>query len=341
MKGTAVILAAGHGVRMRSALPKVLHPLVGVPLIRYPLKAVGEATGETPVVVVGHGADAVRYELGDEARFAVQEQQLGTAHAVLSAEAQLAGRGDLVLVTSADLPLLTTATFRRLLAAQAENTGPLTMVTIISPDPRGFGRILRAEDGSVTAIIEEAQATPEQRAIRELNVGAYCFRSDWLWPALRRVKISPKGEYYLTDLIGLAVGDGQYVQALTLEDPSESIGINNRLHLSEAEAALRRRINEAWMLAGVTLIDPRATYIEAGVKIGEDTTIYPGTHLRGHTEIGKGCHIGPNTILEDARVGAGCTILSSVVEKTTLDDNIKIGPFAHIREDVVQTVPIH
>ena len=163
------------------------------------------------------------------------------------------------------------------------------MLTCMVDDPRGFGRIVREADGHVKAIVEEAQATPEQQAIRELNVGVYCFSPKWLWDALRRIPLSPKGEYYLTDLVAIAVGDGLSVEAELLDDPEEGIGINTRNHLAEAMAILRRRINQHWMLEGVTLVDPQTTYIEPGVTIGMDTVIWPNTHLLGDTKIGEGC----------------------------------------------------
>ena len=202
MKATAVILAAGQGTRMRSALPKVLHPLGGKPLLQYSLDLAAQIGSSSPVVVVGHGAEQVREIVGDEARFAVQENQLGTANAVQAAEKVAAGEAGLVVVISADMPLLRPETLQELVNRQIKNDGPISMLTVISDNPRGFGRIVRTAGGGVAAIVEEAQATPEQLAIRELNVGAYCFRDDWLWPALNRVKIS-RQRASITSLIWL------------------------------------------------------------------------------------------------------------------------------------------
>ncbi len=327
-----IILAAGQGVRMRSALPKVLHEIGGRPLLRHVLQAVTGAGLPQPVVVVGHGAEAVRAAVGADARCVMQTQQLGTANAVQAAEELLTGQTDLVLVVNGDMPLLTAETLARLVALQTANPGPLTLLTLITPDPRGFGRIVRDRAGAVQAIVEEAQATPEQRAITELNAGAYCFRADWLWSALRRIPLSPKGEYYLTDTVALAVAEGLAVQAVCLDDPTEAMGINTRVHLAEAEALLRRRTNTALMLSGVTLIDPDHTYIEPGVQIGADTIIYPNTYLRGATRIGSGCAIGPNTILEDTTVGDRCTILAAVTEKAVIEDEVSMGPFCRLRK---------
>ena len=254
MKVTAVLLAAGQGTRMKSDLPKMLHPVCGQPMVFHALHAAQEASDGQPVLVIGHGAEAVRAAVGDSARCVVQEQQLGTGHAVLQAESLLRGKSDLVLVTYGDMPLLRGETLLRLVEKQKDNTGPMTLLTVVADDPRGFGRILRKQDGTVAAIVEEAAATPEQLSIKELNVGAYCFSADWLWDALHRIPVSKKGEYYLTDTVELAVQDDLPVQAIVMDDMVETIGINTRVHLAEAEAAMRKRINTGHMLAGVTLI---------------------------------------------------------------------------------------
>ncbi|MBE3119273.1 MAG: bifunctional UDP-N-acetylglucosamine diphosphorylase/glucosamine-1-phosphate N-acetyltransferase GlmU [Candidatus Atribacteria bacterium] len=341
MKITAVILAAGQGTRMNSDLPKVLHPVCGVPMIAHSLAAVKAASSETPVVIIGHGAEAVREFLGEKARCVVQDPQLGTGHAVQQAESILRGKTDLVLVTYADMPLLRPETIKGLVETQKANKGPLTMLTVSAADPRGFGRVVRAPGGSVQAIVEEAAATEEQLSIHELNVGAYCFSADWLWEALHKIKVSPhagngtttqKGEYYLTDTVALAVQAGLTVQALVSDDLVETIGINTRVHLAEAELAMRQRINRAHMLAGVTIVDPASTYIELGIKIGRDTVIWPNTYLRGKTVIGEGCVIGPNTIAEDTTVGDCCEILAAVMEGAVVEDNVGIGPFARLRK---------
>ncbi|RME90921.1 MAG: UDP-N-acetylglucosamine diphosphorylase/glucosamine-1-phosphate N-acetyltransferase [Anaerolineae bacterium] len=332
MKTAAVLLAAGRGTRMKSSLPKVLHPVAGRPMLWHALRAVHEAGCDRVVVVVGHEAEKVREAVGAAGQCVVQEPQLGTGHAVQQAEALLQGETDLVLVTAADMPLLRGETLSRLIEAQRAHKGPVTMLTVLADDPRGFGRVVRGEDRRVQAIVEEAQATPEQRAIRELNVGAYCFSAGWLWEALRRVPLSPKGEYYLTDTIALAVEEGLSVQALTLEDASEAIGVNTRVHLAEAEAVMRKRINRQHMLNGVTLINPEATYIEAGVAIGRDTVIWPNTFLQGDTTVGEGCMLGPNTLVRDSHIGDRCTVLASVVEGAHLEEDVEIGPFARLRK---------
>ena len=206
------------------------------------------------------------------------------------------------------------------------------MLTVVAEDPRGFGRIVRKEDGTVAAIVEEFVATPEQKAIKELNVGAYCFSADWLWDALHRIKLSPKGEYYLTDTIELAVRDGLPVMALVHDNLQETIGINTRVHLAEAEAVMRQRINRDLMLAGVSIIDPASTYIEAGVVIGKDTIVMPNTYIQGETTIGEGCTIGPDAHIRNSKIGNRCQVFMSVMEGALLEDDVDIGPFARLRK---------
>lgn len=333
MKVTAVLLAAGQGTRMKSSLPKVLHPLCGKPMIWHVLQALKHATSETPVVVVGHGADAVRQFLGETAVCVLQEPQLGTAHAARQAESLLKDKTDYVIVTYADMPLLRGETFQRLVETQRLNPGPLSLITVVADDPRGFGRILRQADGTVEAIVEEYVATPEQQQIKELNVGAYCFRADWLWEALPRIQKNPaKGEYYLTDVVELAVKDNLPVQAVVHDAFAETIGINTRVHLSEAEAALRQRINRGHMLNGVSMIDPASVFIDVGIVIGNDSTILPNTHIHGQTEIGGSNVLGPNTIIRDSRIGNRNKVMASVMEGAIVEDDVEIGPFARLRK---------
>jgi bifunctional UDP-N-acetylglucosamine pyrophosphorylase / glucosamine-1-phosphate N-acetyltransferase len=337
----SIILAAGQGTRMRSNLPKVLHPLSGKPLVFYSLDAAAKVTGTAPVMVIGHGGEAVREVVGEAALFVLQEPQLGTGHAVQQAMDILQGKSDQVLVTYADMPLLRAETFEHLVKAHKNQEGPITMLTVVEDDPRGFGRIVRNEAGAVTAIVEEAEATAEQLEIHELNASVYCFDAEWLWDNINSIPLSEKGEYYLTDLVEIAVRQGLPVQALILDDNQEAIGINSRVHLAEAEAILRERINREWMLAGVTIIDPAATYIEPGVTIGMDSVIWPNTYLQGKTTIGDSCKIGPNTIIKDTQVGSRCKILSSVVERAVIEDDVDIGPFGHLRKGAHLAQGVH
>jgi len=341
MKLSAVILAAGQGTRMKSNLPKVLHPLLGKPMAWYTLEAARQVTGGKLVMVIGHGADQVRQGLGDLAEYVLQEPQLGTGHAVMQAEPVLRGKSDLVLVTYADMPLLTGETLGRLVEVAQVHDDPISMLTVTTEETRGFGRILRNPAGQVRGIVEEAQATTEQLSIHELNPGVYCFRSAWLWQALKRIMLSPKGEYYLTDLVGMAVADGDVVQTIDVENPDEVIGINTRLHLAQAEALLRQRINNRWMLAGVTMIDPASTYIEPEVTLGQDTILWPGTYVHGKSQIGTGCVIGPNTIIKDTIVGDNCTLLASVLECALLEDHVEMGPYCHLRKGAHLSTGVH
>jgi bifunctional UDP-N-acetylglucosamine pyrophosphorylase/glucosamine-1-phosphate N-acetyltransferase len=333
VKSAAVVLAAGQGTRMKSDLQKVLHPLVGRPLVTYAVETATVLTGSAPVLVVGHSSEAVRETVGDGAVFVEQAEQCGTGHAVLQARRVLQGTSDLVVVTYADMPLLTADTLRRLVDRQRENSGPITILILVDDDPRGFGRVIRDESGAVVRIVEEPVATPEELAVRELNAGVYCFAADWLWNHVDRIPLSqPKEEYYLTDMVGMAIDQGLRVEGVIAGDAAEVLGINTRVHLAEAESAMRRRINAGWMLRGVTIVDPATTYVEPGVTIGRDTTIWPNTHLRGETTIGQHCTIGPNTIVEDCQIGDRCRVLASVLEQAVMEDGADVGPFGHLRK---------
>jgi bifunctional UDP-N-acetylglucosamine pyrophosphorylase/glucosamine-1-phosphate N-acetyltransferase len=229
------------------------------------------------------------------------------------------------------MPLLTIETLQRLIKTHAEHQPAITMLTVLSDDSMGFGRVLRGESGEVQKVVEEVDCTPEQRQIKELNCGIYCFRASWLWPRLPSIQLSRKGEYYLTDMVEMAAREGEAIKALILDDVREVIGINDRTQLAWAENVLRDRLRTYWMRAGVTMIDPQTTYIDASVKIGADTVIYPSSHLQGATSVGEECIIGPNAILRDAQVGRNCRIVYSVVEDALLEENVDIGPFAHLR----------
>jgi bifunctional UDP-N-acetylglucosamine pyrophosphorylase/glucosamine-1-phosphate N-acetyltransferase len=333
MRVTAILLAAGQGTRMKSSLPKMLHPVAGKPMIWHALEAIKQSTTEKPVVVVGHGADEVIKYLGDSAQTVLQEPQLGTGHAVMQAESVLKGKTDLVVVCYSDMPLLRGESLQALVETQKNNKGPISMLTVHSDDPRGFGRIIRNADGTVSAIVEEYVATPEQLQVRELNVGGYCFDADWLWGALHRIPRNPKkGEYYLTDTVELASKDGLPVQATVMADLEEIIGVNTRVHLSECETAMRKRLNQQHMLNGVTITDPASTYIEIGVTIGRDTVIMPNTYIHGKTEIGEGNLVGPNSIIRNSKIGNRCKVLASDLESAVLEDDVDMGPFARLRK---------
>ncbi len=345
MKLATVIMAAGMGTRMKSQLPKVLHPILGKPLLFHVLEAIQPLAPVRTAVVVGHEADRVQTALEPhlipEVSFVIQSPQLGTGHALQQTRPLLEDQAGLLLTIYGDMPLLTSSTLARLVEAAEANWDPIVMLTVMAEDPRGFGRVVRDEQGYVTAIVEEVDCTPAQKAIRELNVGAYVFRGDWVWENLEKIVPSPKGEYYLTDLIGIAVNQGYRVRAELVEDSIEALGINNRVHLAEAETALRRRINRQWMEAGVTMIDPATTYIGLDVTIGPDTTLYPNTHLVGKTTVGPNCFIGPNSYVKDSQIGAGCIIRFSVVDQAVMEENVDAGPFAHLRKGAHLAQGVH
>jgi bifunctional UDP-N-acetylglucosamine pyrophosphorylase/glucosamine-1-phosphate N-acetyltransferase len=327
---------------MKSARAKVLHTVGGQPMILRAMQTAECIGADCLVVVVGHQAEAVAQAVSSRAQIVLQKDQLGTGHAVLQAADLLRDKSDLVVVMYADMPLLRPKTLQQLVEAQRANAeGCLTMLTVTLPNPHGFGRVVRAPDGSVAAIVEEAECTPEQSAIRELNAGVYAFKAAWLWQALRRIQPKSKGEYYLTDLIEIAVAEGQRVIGIEASDPDEVIGVNTRVHLAEAEAILRRRINEQHMLNGVTLLDPATTYIEESVRIGADTIIYPNVHLRGKTIIGEGCVIESNSVIVDSHIGKACRIVASVIEGATLEDHVEIGPFGHLRQGAYLCEGVH
>jgi len=332
MKIEAVILAAGLGTRMESELPKVLHLLGGRPLIAWTVAACQEATGRKPYIVVGPDAEEIRHVLSVEAHFIEQVERLGTGHALLQLADQLRGKSNLVLVVNADLPLLRPESLRYLIEQQESNPGPFTLLSAISDQSRGFGRVERDRNGVAVGIVEQAHATPEQLALRELNVGAYCYQADWLWDHLPKLPLSPKGEYYLTDLVAMAATEGGQVSVSSVEDLDEIIGINTREHLAQAEVALRRRINRSWMLAGVSMLDPESTYIGPEVQLGPDTILLPNTHIEGRTTVGVACRLGPNTIVRDSTIGDHCLVEVSVLEGATLEDEVEVGPFAHLRQ---------
>lgn len=303
-----VILAAGQGTRMKSELPKVLHPVAGRPMVAEVVATAKALEPQRIVVVVGHGAKAVETAVGEDVVFALQAEQLGTGHAVLQAYPALASStADTVVVLYGDSPLITAATLRHALARHQENKATITLLSFLPHDPTGYGRIVRAPDGRVLAIVEQRDATEAQKQIRESNSGFMIFSAPWLWEHLAKLGRSPKGEYYLTDTTAMAVVQGRLVEALQIEE-REVLGVNDRLQLATAAAFLWQRRREYWMHAGVTLIDPATTWIEAEVTLGRDTTLHPSVYLRGKTTIGANCTIGAFSLLENATVAEGTTL---------------------------------
>jgi bifunctional UDP-N-acetylglucosamine pyrophosphorylase/glucosamine-1-phosphate N-acetyltransferase len=333
----AIVLAAGKGTRMRSQRHKVLHPVAGRPMLWHVLTALREA-GIPPAqtaVVVGDGAAVVEATVETlfgpgNYRFVLQEPQLGTGHAALVARGAVSPAAETVLVAYGDTPLLRAGTIKRLLARHRERGAPVTLVTGHLEQPAGYGRIVRAGD-EVKAIVEDRDATDEERLIREVNSGFCVFQAPWLWSRLPRVEPAPNGEVYLTALPAVAVAEGADVGTLVMEEVVETVGVNTRLQLAEAEAALRRRIAGRLLEQGVSLEDPATTYVDAEVEVGPDSVILANTHVKGNTVVGRECVLGPNAIVRDSVVGDRCRVFASVIDGATLETDVCVGPFAHIR----------
>ena len=334
---SAIILAAGKGTRMKSSLPKVLHRVSGLPMLAYPVNVLKGLKAGNVVVVVGHGADEVRRAFGTTGvGFVLQKEQLGTGHAVMCAMKGLKSvRGD-VLILSGDVPLLTAQTVKGLLKlhrAGGKKRPALSLVTTIVDDPKGYGRVVRDEHGAVVRIVEEKDCSVLQKGINEVNAGVYLAEAGFLRSNIAKLgNRNAQGEYYLPDLVELAVGSGRKVKALTHLDANEVMGINNRVELAKANRLLRLRKAEDLMLSGVTIVDPETAYIDSTVKVGADTTIYPGVHITGDTVIGQGCVVEEGVRINGSVIGDSTTIKShSIVEDSVLGKEVVVGPFARLR----------
>jgi bifunctional UDP-N-acetylglucosamine pyrophosphorylase / glucosamine-1-phosphate N-acetyltransferase len=345
---SAVILAGGAGTRMRSERPKPLHRLCGRPMALYALGALRAVELERVVIVVGHRGEWVSKTLMDQAppdtriEFVEQRQQLGTGDA---AAVGLTGlpvddqEGD-VLILPGDAPLLRAETMASLVAQHRDSDAAVTMLTAELPDPRGYGRVLRDREGRIAAVVEEADADGDQRAIREVNTSIYCFRRSLLAPSLRRVRpANAQGEYYLTDVVSVLYEAGYPTQSLVVSDPLEVAGVNDRVQLSVAEAEIRRRINEGWMRAGVTMWDPAHTFLDATVTLEPDVVLLPGVVLRGRCTVARDAEIGPATTLVDTEVGEGATVVHSYCEGVVIAPGERVGPFASRGPDGEAEVP--
>lgn len=332
----AVILAAGKGTRMKSELQKNLHPIGGRPMAEHLVITLQEAGITHNYFVIGHGAESVQSYFGDRVQYCLQGEQLGTGHAVMQAEAYLGDKDGITLLINGDTPLISSGTIKNMIATHQNTNSCLTLLTTRLNQPFGYGRIIFSDDGTIARIVEEKDATPAEKAIQEVNVGLYCVDNRKLFAALKRVNNNnQQGEYYLTDIINILKADGEKVTAYQTADVEETVSINDRVALAEAEEVLRKRINQAHMRNGVTIQDPKSTYIEVGVEIAADVTILAGTHLRGQTIIGKGSVIGPDAELTNVRLGEHVTVTRSVIMNSSVDDHSTVGPFAYIRPDSV------
>jgi bifunctional UDP-N-acetylglucosamine pyrophosphorylase / glucosamine-1-phosphate N-acetyltransferase len=328
----AIVLAAGQGTRMRSRIPKVLHPLAGRPMIDHVLASLAAAGIEHPVVVTGFGADQLEAALGDRVPAVRQEPQLGTADAVRRGLERVPSAARHVLVTMGDVPLLPAELFQHLLREQAEGEATIALLSAKVEDPAGYGRVVRGPDGGAVAVVEDRDADPAMRASNnEVNVGAYCFDAGWLRANIGNVPASASGEYYLTDLVEVAVGGGRRVAVVTAPDAELALGINDRIGLAEADRLVRARIAAEHMLAGVTIVDPPSTFIDAAVEIGQDARIEPWTVLSGATVIAQDAVIGPGSHIRDSQIGPRTRVWASVIEESSVAEDVHIGPYSHLR----------
>ena len=330
-----IVLAAGEGTRMKSRIPKVLHALCGRSMLGHALTAASELDPQHLVVVVGHGrdevsAEAVKYAPG--VSVVVQERQGGTGHAVRMVTDALGEMPGIVVVTYGDMPLLQAQTLRVLVDEHAAAGNAVTVLTARVQDPAGYGRIIRDEAGGLAEIVEEADATAEQRAVTEINSGCYAFDGMLLAAAVKRVDTSnAQGQEYLTDVVAILRGDGYPAGTVQAADPAEIQGVNDRVHLAQVRHAYNARLLEAWMRAGVTITDPAATWIDVGVTLAQDVEILPGTHLEGSTAVGAGARIGPGCVLRDTSVGEDATVIYAVCDSAEIGPGADIGPFTRMR----------
>lgn len=332
----AIVLAAGQGTRMRSKLPKVLHKVLGKPMLQHVLDACSGAGIEKNVVVLGHKAEVVEQKLDQNVQVVYQREQLGTGHAVMQAKGILDGFMGNVLVLCGDTPLLTKETLIQLINHQQEKGAKATILTAQLDNPTGYGRIIRSSAGNVLKIVEEKDADELEKKVAEINTGAYCFDAKLLNSLLGQLTTAnAQNEYYLTDVIKLLVQQNELVEGLVIKDPEEASGINNRMQLARAEQVMRQRKLEELMAEGVTIIDPVTTYVEAQVSVGMDTVIYPMTFLEGQTVIGENCVIGPGTRIIDAKLANNIIVNNSNVLESEIADNCNIGPYAYIRPGTI------
>jgi len=326
-----IILAAGEGKRMKSGRPKVVHSLSGKPLLAYVLETARRLKPKKLAVVVGHGAEEVKKECGDSAiTWVHQEKQLGTGHAVGCTGKIFEGFSGEVLILSGDVPLISKESLLGLLRCHREQNAVLTFVSASLAEPAGYGRVLRDDKGSLLGIVEERDASEKEKQIREINAGIYAASARFLFDALKGLSNrNQQGEYYLPDVVGVALKNGQTVGTVHAEDPREILGINTREELAFMERTLQERINRKWMESGVTFKDPQTTYIEEGVRIGQDTVIGPNTHLLGHTVIGERCRIDGNAYVTNAKLGNQVHLRFSVVLTDCRSGNVARARRAH------------
>lgn len=328
----AIILAAGKGTRMKSKLYKVLHQVAGKAMVDHVLTQLEANHMDNIVTVGGFGAENVEQALGERTKYAVQKQQLGTGHAVMQAADLLSDLDGQTLVISGDTPLFKAATLQKLVDYHTAKKASATVLTSIAPDPTGYGRLVRNDIGIVEKVVEQKDATPEEQAIDEINTGVYCFDNKTLFDALKLLSNdNAQGEYYLTDVIGILKKRGDIVAAYRMADFDESMGVNDRIALAKANEIMRNRINTHWMEEGVTLLDPKTTYIDSDVKIGSDTVIEGGVTIKGNTVIGTDCYISAHSDIINSIIHDEVKITSSTLEDSEMHTGSDIGPYSHLR----------
>ena len=336
MEKYVVVLAAGKGTRMKSKLYKVLHKVCGKTMVEHVVDAAQGVNPAEIVTIVGTGAGDVEKVLADKSKFAFQEKQLGTGDAVMTAREELGDKDGATLVVTGDTPLFTTDTFNELFKYHAEKGNAATVLTAKAPNPFGYGRIIRDDQGNVLRIVEQKDSKPEELKVKEINTGVFCFDNKKLFEALKHVNNdNAQGEYYLTDVLEILRNSGERVGAYKMPDFSESLGVNDRIALAQATKTMQRRINEQHMRDGVSFIDPDTAYIDADVKIGNDTVIEGNVVIKGNTEIGSDCYITSGSRIVDSKIGNNVTVTSSTVEEAEMDDNTDIGPNSHLRPKAI------
>jgi len=331
-----IILAAGKGKRMKSEHPKILHKILGVPMINYVLETAGGIKNSGITVVVGNGEDAVRSVINNsKITFVTQEEQLGTGHAVKVALDSIPGfKGDL-LILNGDLPAIKSITIGNFIKRHQKSGSACSFISANLDNPKGYGRVIHNEEGDPVRIVEEKDAIPEEKKIREINSGAYIINSEFLRNNINKLKSRNKqGEYYLPEMIDLAAVAGEKTLAYNIEDNEEILGVNNRRELVRIGEIMQKRINDTLMDLGVTIMAPSQTFISPGASIGRDTTIYPNTYIYGNTRIGSNCSIGPSSFISDSKIGNNAFIrFSTYLDSVIINNNVSVGPFAHLRPE--------
>lgn len=342
MNRYVVVLAAGQGTRMKSKLYKVLHKVAGKAMVDHVVSQAEQLKPEEIITIVGHGADKVKGLLQDRTHYVLQEEQLGTGHAVLQAAPLLEGKEGTTLVICGDTPLLTAETLEQLFTTHEQSGAKATVLSATMADPTGYGRIIRDDEGHVTKIVEQKDATPEEHAVTEINTGTYCFDNKALFDSLKKVNNhNAQGEYYLPDVIGILQNEGEKVAAYTMDNADESLGVNDRVALAKANQLMFARNAHQHMVEGVTIIDPKTTYIETGVVIGRDTVVEPNVLIKGDTVIGEDCFIGAHSEIMDSRLGNHVSVYASRLEKAIMEKNSNIGPYGRLRPNAVIGEEVH